>query len=452
MQLKYHMVTIEDLVPENHFLRKLEAVLDLTFVYEETAHLYSRKYGRPPIDPVVIVKYLLIGFLYGIPSERQIEERCADSCAFRWYLGIDLDERVPDHSTISQLRRRKPAFRKVFRRLFEEVVRQCIKKGLVSGRLAVTDSTHVKANASRASEEQVEMPEAPGTYWERLDIYEEEGLETLKIRTGKRRKKRTRQIKKDNRRTKKRVSWTDPGAGHMKRPGKPQGQYYLSHQTLDSDHGIIIGLTVTPGDVHDTAPYLEQLEAVHQRVIPLQAAAADSAYDFPLAHRELEKLGIEFFVRPQPAHDRTQVEFKRDAFTYDTAKDVYICPNGNALHPNGLYRSGSGLFWEYWANRKDCGSCPLRGKCLSAEDKRGARKLLDSYFKPSVQRHLSRRWEPEYREALKQRQVWCEGAFAIQKRCHNLTAVLRRGLGAAEDHCLLSAVALNLRRMIQRVN
>lgn len=296
------------------------------------------------------------------------------------------------------------------------------------------------------------MPESPGTYWERLDRYEEEGLETLKTRTGRRRKKRTRQIKKDTRRTKKRVSRTDPAAGHMKRPGKPRGQYYLSHQTLDSDHGIIIGLTVTPGDVHDTVPYLEQVEAVHQRVIPLRAAAADSAYDFPLAHRELEKLGIDFFVRPQPVHDRTKVEFKRDAFAYDAAKDVYLCPNGNVLRPKGLYRSGSGLFWEYWADRKGCGSCPLREKCLSAEDKRGARKLLDSYFKPSVQRHLSRRYEPEYREALKQRQVWCEGTFAIQKRCHNLTAVLRRGLGAEEDHCLLSAVVMNLKRMIRSLD
>ena len=77
---------------------------------------------------------------------------------------------------------------------------------------------------------------------------------------------------------------------------------------------------------------------------------------------------------------------------------------------------------------------------------------LDSYFKPSVQRHFSRRWEPEYREALKQRQVWCEGTFAIQKRCHNLTGVLRRGLGAAEDHCLLSATALNLKRMIRYIS
>ena len=88
------------------------------------------------IDPVVMVKYLLLGFLYGIPSERQIEVRCADSNAFRWYLGIDLDERVPDHSTISQLRRRKPAFRKVFRRLFEEAVRQCVEKDLRERRLS----------------------------------------------------------------------------------------------------------------------------------------------------------------------------------------------------------------------------------------------------------------------------------------------------------------------------
>ena len=448
MQLKLHMVTIEDLMPQEHFLRKLEAALDLSFVYEETSPLYSRKYGRPPIDPVVLVKYLLVGFLYGIPSERQIEQRVQTDVALRWYLGLDLFDRVPDHSTISQLRRRKPSFRKVFRRLFEEVVRQCVAAGLVSGRLAVTDSTHVKANASQASEELVEMPEEAGVYWERLDAYEEEGLEELERRTGKRRKKRTKQIKRDNRRSKKRVSRTDPESGHMKRPGKPEGPHYLSHQTLDGDYGIITGLTVTPGDVYDSVPYLDQLEHIHQSVIPIQAAAADSAYDFPLAHRVLDEHGIDFYVRPQAVYDRTQVEFKRDAFRYDQEKDLYICPNGKTLRAKRLYRSDSGLFWEYWAEREDCRACPLREKCLSANDRQGARKLSDSYFKPSVQRHLSRWKEPDYKQALKQRQIWCEGTFAIQKRCHNLTRVLRRGLEAAEDHCLLSATALNLRRMI----
>ena len=146
MQLKLHMVTIEDLVPEGHFLRKLEATLDLSFVREETAYLYSPRYGRPSIAPVMLVKYLMVGYLYGIPSERQIEQRIQTDVALRWYLGLELFDRVPDHSTISQLRRRKLSFRKVFRRLFEEVVRQCIKKGLASGRLAATDSTHVDEN------------------------------------------------------------------------------------------------------------------------------------------------------------------------------------------------------------------------------------------------------------------------------------------------------------------
>ncbi len=153
LQLKLHMVTLEDLVPENHFLRRLDAALDMSFVYEETDGLYSRKYGHPPIDPVMLVKYELLGFLYGIPSKRQIEQRIQADVAVRWYLEMDLFDRVPEHSTISQLRQRKSSFRKVFHRLFEEVVRQCIKKSLVSGRAAGTDSTHVKADASRASEE-----------------------------------------------------------------------------------------------------------------------------------------------------------------------------------------------------------------------------------------------------------------------------------------------------------
>ena len=234
----------------------------------------------------------------------------------------------------------------------------------------------------------------------------------------------------------------------MKRPGKPNGFYYLSHHTTDSDHGIITAVTVTPGDVHDSRPYLEQLEHVHKNFVPLEAAAADPAYDFPLAHGVLAELDIDFFVVPQPAHDRTKAEFKRDVFAYDEQRDVYLCPNGKELWCKRLYRSDSGLFWEYWADKKDCGSSPLRQKCLNGTDKAGARKLQDSYFKPVVQRHFSKQWEPEYREALKLRQIWCEGTFTAQKWGHNLTRVLRRGL----DHCLLSATALNLKRMIRSLD
>ena len=451
MQLKLHMVTIEDLVPQDHFLRKLESVLDLSFVQEETRKLYSRRYGRPPIDPVVLVKYLLVGYLYGIPSERQIERRVETDMALRWYLGLDLLDAVPDHSTISQLRRRKPAFRKIFRRLFEEVVRQCVAAGLASGRLVGTDSTHVKANASRSSEELVEMPEEPGVYWERLDACEEDALEQLAEKLGHRRKKRTKQIKKDSRRSHKRVSRTDPESGHMKRPGKPEGPHYLAHQTVDTDHGVILDVTVTPGDVNDSAPYLEQLERIHQNILPIRAATADAAYDFPLAHQVLTDAGIKFCVRPQAVHPTTKVEFGREMFGYDENRDRYLCPNGKPLSLHGVGRSASAVTWQYQARREDCQGCPDRERCLSESHRRGSRKLERSVFQEAVQRDLARRREPDYLAALRLRQIWCEGTFAAQKWGHNLTRVLRRGLEAAEDHCLLSATALNLKRMIRRL-
>ena len=240
------------------------------------------------------LRSIFLTVIMGAPFSRQMEQRIQTDVALRWYLGLDLFDRVPDHSTISQLRWRKLAFR--------EVVRQCIAKGLASGRLVGTDSTHVKANVSRGSEEQVELTEESGVYWEQLDAYEEEGLAELEHRTGRRCKARTKQIKRDRRQIKKRVSRTAPEAGHMKRPGRPRGQHYLSHQMVDTDHGIILDVTVTPGGIYDSVPHLDQLEYVHQAVLPLQTAAADAAYDFPLAHRVLEELGIRFFVRPQTAH------------------------------------------------------------------------------------------------------------------------------------------------------
>ena len=337
----------------------------------------------------------------------------------------------------------------MFRRLFEEVVGQCIEKGLVSGRVVGADSTHVRANASRASEELVEVAEEAGVYWERLDDYEEEGLEELERRTGKRRKKRTKQIKRDNRRTHKRVSRTDPESGHLKRPGKPEGPHYLAHQAVDSDYGIIVGQTVTAGDVNDSVPFLGLIEHIHENVVPIQAATADAAYDFPLAHRALGELGIGFFVRPQKTAARANTQFTRDDFCRDENRDVYLCPIGKELCLRRLARSASGLFWEYQADKRDCALCPLREKCLRESDKRGARKVSVSYFAADRQRNLERRSSPEYREALKLRQVWCEGSFSAQKREHNLARVLRRGLEAAEDHCLLSATALNLKRMIK---
>ena len=358
MQLKMHMVTIEDLVPKGHFLRKLESALDLSFVYEETAKLYSHRYGRPPYDPVVMVKYLLVGYLYGIPSERQIEQRIQTDMALRWYLGLDVFDRVPDHSTISQLRRRKPSFRKVFRRLFEKVVEQCIQKGLVSGRLVATDSTHVKANASRTSEHLVDAMEKPGVYWERLDQFEEEGLEELE----------------------KKVS-----------PGKT-GRKRRQKRTKPADHNI------------------------------------------------------RFYVRPCSNSLKACGKGNPSSFVYDEENDLYRCPQGKELELRNLTRLSGGLRWVYYSKKADCDICPVRTECIG---KCHTKHIERNYFWKEIRADIDELETPLYQRALRKRQIWSEGTFAAQKWGNNLARLFRRGIEAAEDHCLLSATALNLKRMIR---
>lgn len=194
-------------------------------------------------------------------------------------LGPGLFAWALDHSAIFQFHRREPSFRKLFRQQFEEMVRQCVSYSLVSGRLAVTSSTHVNANAFQTSENLVEMREEPGTYWERLDAYETERLEELEQRTengARNGQSKSRKITAGARRgTDARVPrWS------YKTFWQAGGTHHLSHQTLDWDYGIIIGVTVSSVDAHNSAPYLKCLESIHENIIPIQATAADSAYDF----------------------------------------------------------------------------------------------------------------------------------------------------------------------------
>ena len=171
-QIKMHCVTIEDLVPEDHFLRKLAALVDFSFIYPEVHGLYCHNNGRPSIDPVMLIKYLLIGFLYGIESERRIEQEIRVNMAYRWFLGLDIDDNVPDHSTISQNRKRRFNGENLYRKLFERSLAMCIDKGLVDGKLILTDSTHVKANASKKTECKITVEKEAAWYMERLDKYE----------------------------------------------------------------------------------------------------------------------------------------------------------------------------------------------------------------------------------------------------------------------------------------
>ena len=446
-QLKMHCVTMEDLVPQNHFLRKLENVVDFSFIYDEVRDLYCENNGRPCIDPAVLVKYLLVGYLYGIESERRIEQEIQVNMAYRWFLGLELDERAPDHSTISQNRRRRWDGQNLYRQMFEHILHQCIEKGLVDGRIILTDSTHVKANASSKANIKVLVERETTDYMERLDRYEaaerirlEEGG-SIKPQRARRKQKATQPVEKT-------VSGTDPDAGMLKRPGKPEGMHYLSHQSVDSANGIVVDVVVTPGNTGDSEPYLGRIEHMREHLgLDIQLAGADGAYGTSMVYQAMEDMGIQLHT-PMGSRSKTyKVELRREDFRYDEEQDCFICPMGERLPLCSLEREQFNICRVYRASRKSCRNCPMLEKCVS--DSHRSRTIRVNIFEGAVKRQREMDGTPTHEHILALRQIWCEGSFAAQKWGHNLRRLTRRGKEAAESHCLLSATALNLKRMVR---
>lgn len=445
-QITFHLVTIEDLVPENHFLRKLNRLVDFSFIYDETAQLYCQNNGRPCVDPVVLVKYLLIGFLFGIESERRMEQEIQVNMAYRWFLGLDMDERVPDHSTISQNRRRRFNGTGLFRRLFEGIVFQCIEKGLVDGRTILTDSTHVKVNASPKKNIKIFVQKETSNYMKRLDFYEEKERQRLE-QSGAIRPKRKSRGQKKKPFIEKSISPADPEAGMLKRPGKPAGPHYLSHQSIDAAHGIIVDVAVTPGNVNDSGPYLERVEYMRNHLgLGIETAGADSAYGTSLICKVLDDMGIRLYTPGTTGGVNYKTEFTRKDFKYQKEADCFICPCGKRLTLRSLEREEFNICRVYRAERGDCRGCCMFRQCVSGSQK--SRTVRVNIFEEAAARCHPKRKTTHHTQILRLRQIWCEGRFAAQKARHNLRGLYRRGLEAAESHCLLSAMSINLKRIV----
>jgi transposase len=340
IQMSMFSTNLEEVVPSDHFLRKLEAAVDFSFIYETLKPYYCMDNGKYSTDPVVIVKSLLIGFLYGILSERRLEQELSYNVAYRWFLGLGFDERVPDHSTISQLRRRKFNEADLFKKLFMHVLKLCAQAGLVSGKLLITDSTHVKANASKISKITVEIERKTAEFFERLDVYEAAERERLGLPETTRKPPEPKKEKRTQ-------SLTDPEAGWLRRPDKPEGFHYLSHQTLDAENGIIVDVEVTAGNTSDNMPYLEQIGRAENNLkdldIGVEAVCADSAYDNALIHKELDERELVVYMPKKALSDSSKTEYKREDFSYDQETDEFTCPDGKALGLRRLQRSETGV-------------------------------------------------------------------------------------------------------------
>ena len=434
-QMQMMIIDIKSLIPENHLLIKINRHIDFDFIYEKTAPYYSGM-GRPSIDPACQIKMLLVGYLYGIKSERRLTEDVALNIAYRWFCGFELADKIPDHSLFSQNRRRRFTDSDIFVEIFNHIVRECVKEGIVTGENVVSDGSFIPANVAVNSliELEQEVEQSTVHYLEALD-------EELRRQPGY--KEPTPTVKDKTVVS----SATDSDCGYINHETK-KGLGYLTEMTVDTENGIVLGVDCYPANQRESNIILNHLDKIQTETgVNINRLALDAGYDVGAVHRGLELLGITGYV--------SCIDFSYDILKrnveYLPEDDCFECLAGKRLSFIKLtYKKSTQNYYRLYrmsaADRKGCQSCEYRKQCaFSYSDSR----INASAFYPAFYRNRKRYEIPIYKSMKRLRSIWAEGAFSVLKREHNLARAKKRGLRRVYEECLLSALALNLKRMVR---
>ena len=456
-QQRMNLVIIEQLVPDDHFLRKVERAVDFSFIYDLCAPLYCADNGRPAIDPEVLFRMLLVGYLYGIKSEVRLEEEINYNIAYKWFCGLDLTEKAPDATTISQNRRRRFRDNNIPEQIFNEILRQCIAKGLVGGAILYTDSTHIKAKANKHKKKLVTVERTPKTYLKELDDQIDLDRKVL----GKKPLDRNDDHKDDTgdgdngdsggdggggsggKPTTRMQSTTDPDSGQQSREGKPDGFHYSEHRTVDSSHNVIVNVHVEPANINDVTPMPEILDEIEHRLGKLpKYMGLDAGYHNAWIAHLLETKGIQGVIGCR-RHTHKGEHYGKYRFLYDSYFDAYICPDHKHLYWNTTTREG---YRQYFCDSKTCAACPRREQCFG---KSMTRRMVDRHvwqdaldevdaFTKSYNGNRIYSWRKET----------IERSFAEAKVNHGLRYARMLGIRNMREQCFLTAAAQNIKRIV----
>ncbi|MBV8047483.1 MAG: IS1182 family transposase [Paludibacterium sp.] len=423
------------LVPKNHLLRLLDQHINFDFILDETAHLYSEDNGRPAVDPRMLFKILFIGYLYGIRSERQLMQEIEVNVAYRWFLGLSLTDPVPDHSTISRNRRLRFAGSQIEQTIFDTIVGQAVKLGLVGGRVFYTDSTHLKANANKRRYQTRQLRQDTGEYLAQLNqaIDDDRKTHGKKALPPAKTQATPRTIK---------YSPVDPDAGYLRRQGKPEGFYYLDHRTVDGRHAIVVDCFVTPANVNDSVPYLARLDRVRQRFrFPVRAVGLDAGYAcmsiyHGLAEREIYA-AIGYCRRPSG-----KGLYPRRQFHYLEEQDVYLCPAKQVMSYRTTDRRGLRV---YSPGKAICAACPQREKCTRSQE--APRIMTRHVWQGDKDQAETFRLSESGKAIYAHRKETVERSFADAKSLHGQRYARLRGLAQVTGQCLLAAATQNMKKI-----
>jgi transposase len=433
----FYEFNLDERVPADHLLRRIDifVMAALANVHEALTAYYSHT-GRPSIDPELLIRMLIVGYCYGVRSERRLCEEVALNLAYRWFCRLDLDDEVPDHSTFSKNRHGRFRESDLLRHVFERVVGLCITNGLVKGEGFAVDASVIEADASRyhgkAPDEidwnAIEKPtRAVREYLDALDAAAEPA---------------------SDRKPPKVVSLSDPASAWTAKANKRVQFGYGLNYLIDREYAVIVDVEATPARTYDEVVASKTMIERTEMTFGLKPdwLAADTAYG---TGRFLGWLVDQKKIKPHiPVWDRSQRDdgtLARDDFTYDAERDIYICPNDKVLRSTGTLHSDN--TFRYVSRKLDCDLCRLKPRCCPKQPQR--RILRDPN---ETAREYARRLAdtPEFAQSSNERKK-VEMRFGHLKTHHRFERMRLRGLSGARDEFHLAAIVQNLKTMALRL-
>jgi transposase len=426
----FYEFCLEDRVPFDHLLRRIDAVLDLSWLRAKLSPYYSHT-GCPSVDPELMIRMLLVGYCYAIRSERRLCQEVGLNLAYRWFCRLGLEDKIPDHSTFSVNRHGRFCHSDAFRLVFENVVRECMAAGLVGGEGFAVDASVIEADASRFK--RVESNAIDWSDEQRARRPIKEYLAALDSQNAPVNPKREPKA----------LSPTDPSAAWTSR-GRHKVMFgYSLNYLIDTKEAVIVDVEATPTRISKEVDATEtMIERTKERLdLKPERIAADVAYGTGEMLGWLVKHKIDPHI---PVWDQSEIaaagKFARADFVYDKTKDVYVCPNGKELRTSGTVHDGTTI--KYIAKKSDCARCPLRSKCTTGSERRIARDVNEA-----TRDHVRSLMNTEaYRQSARERKK-IETRFGDVKRNLGFTRLRLRGLSGARDEFLLAATVQNLRRL-----
>jgi transposase len=433
----FYSFNLDEHVPADHLLRSIDRYLDLTDLHQHLEAYYSHT-GRPSLDPELMIRMLLVGYCFGIRSERRLCDEVHLNLAYRWFCRLGLEDRVPDHSSFSKNRHGRFRESDVFRHVFEAVLQRCMTEGLVRGEGFAVDASIVKADANR-----------------RRGVPSEEGIDWSNPQLGTRAVREYLQALEQEGQigaVPKNISLTDPGARWTAAPGCPAFFAYSTNYLVDIHAGVIVDVEATAAHrTEENDATKTMIDRVEERFdLKPQRLIGDTAYGTAaMLNWLVEDKQIEPHVPVWDKTGRADDSLSSSDFRWDEQRNEYRCPQGFALrsewrpfkNPRTHITKADTI--NYASRQSDCAACPQKARCCPNTP---IRKIRRSIYEPArdVARAVAK--TRRYKQSRNDRKK-VEVLFAHLKRILKLDRLRLRGPSGAHDEFLLAATAQNLRRM-----